>query len=78
MEYINPAICDIPIHLVTAPDILAMCRKVEAQSTFLPHALRAQCSNIFRYGIAIGVTDRDPARDICGALKHHTVVATPR
>lgn len=76
-KYINPEIGNIPIHLISAPDILAMCKKVEPHSTFLPHALRALCSNIFRYGIATGVTDRDPARDICGALKHHTIVSHP-
>ena len=64
---------DLPIAGITAPQILVALRKVEARHVVLT-------SQVFRYGIAAGDCEHDPARDIGPALKapppvkHHACI----
>lgn len=53
---------------ITARDILALARVVEAASADRARRLVSLCGQIMRYGVATGVTDRDPTSDLRGAL----------
>ncbi len=65
-----PFIGSKPISEITAPEILALLRKVEARGVIgTAHALKYACSNIMHYAIATGRAERDPAADLRGALK---------
>jgi len=68
--YIFPGIGRKPIGDVTAPDLLALLRKVEARGTLeTAHKVGRACGQVFRYGIASGRCERNPAADLRGALK---------
>ena len=68
-RYLFPAIGKKPIRDITAPQILPPLRKIEAQGfNNTAHRILQSASQIFRYGIATGVAERDPARDLEGAL----------
>jgi len=68
-SYIFPQLGQRPINEVTAPELLAMLRKLEAQGTVeTAHRVKQICGQVFRYAIATGRTDRDPAADLRGAL----------
>ncbi len=67
---IFPAVGSFPINQVTAPQLLAALRKVEARGTKdLPHRLLQSCGQIFRYAIVTGRAEQDPAAALRGALK---------
>jgi integrase len=78
-----PFIGSRPVSQVTAPEILALLRKVEARGTIgTAHALKDICSSVMRYAIATGRAERDPAADLRGALtpnvkKHRPALTTP-
>ncbi|MEO5340231.1 MAG: integrase arm-type DNA-binding domain-containing protein [Magnetococcus sp. MYC-9] len=58
-----------PIMEITAPELLVVLRRIEERGTIeTAHRVRSICSRVFRYGIAIGRVDRDPAADLRGAL----------
>lgn len=63
-------IAAMPIADVTAPILLAGLRKIEARG-LLETARRARglASRVFRYGVATGRTERNPAGDLIGALQ---------
>ncbi len=69
---------------LTALDLLPVLRRVEAQGSHeTAHKLREYCGQVFRYAIATGRAERDPAADLKGALKpivvkHHAAVTDPR
>lgn len=64
-----PQIGSKPVHLVSAPELLALLRKIEARGAKdIPHIVRTICSSVFRYAIATGRAERDPAADLKGAL----------
>ncbi len=47
------------------------------------HRVKDACGQVFRYGIAIGACQRNPAADLRGALKpvptrHHAAVTEPK
>ena len=66
---IFPWIGDRPISEITAPELLEAIRKVEQNGKLeTAHRVRGFCSQIFRYAIATGKTDRDIASDLRGAL----------
>ncbi len=68
-----PWVGSLPIAEVTAPALLHALRRVEARAGQLPHDLREWAGQTFRYGIATGRCERNPAVDLIGALKSHTV-----
>jgi len=58
-----------PITEITAPEILAVLRRItERGAAFTAHRVRSELSRIFRYAIATGRAERDPARDLIGAI----------
>jgi integrase len=65
-----PTISRHPIASVTAPVLLSLLRKIEARGTLVTaHKVLRACGQVFRYGIATGRCERNPAADLRGALK---------
>lgn len=57
---------------ITAPQVLAILRKFEEQGkTDITKRLLNIVSQVFRYGVACGVCESDPCRDLKGALAYH-------
>jgi len=83
-RYLFSHIGSRPINEITAPEILAPLRAIEAQGkNEMAHTMRQIAGQIFRYGIATGVCERDPAADLRGALapvivKHRAAITDPR
>jgi integrase len=73
-----------PIHGIEAPEILRVLRRIEARGKYeLALRVRQTLSQIFRYAIATGRADRDPAADLRGALesrpaRHHPALTEPK
>ena len=68
--HIFPKLGQRPIADITAPEILAMLRVVEARGTLeLARRLMQYCGQIFMYAIATGRAERNPVPDLRGALK---------
>lgn len=78
-----PYIGDLPIVEVTAPILLVALRKIEARGAVeTAHRARALAAQVFRYAIATGRADRNPAVDLAGALtapqpKHFPSITEP-
>ncbi|RZZ86075.1 tyrosine-type recombinase/integrase [Pseudoxanthomonas winnipegensis] len=76
-------LADLPIGDVSAPILLAALRKLEQRGVVeTAHRARAHAGRIFRYAIATGRADRNPAQDLTGALeqpktKHFASVTEP-
>jgi len=72
-----------PINTVTAPDLLAALRRIESRGAVdTANRAKQSCSQIFRYAIATGRAERDPAADLRGALKstrktHYPTIIEP-
>jgi integrase len=63
-----------PVSEITAPDVLAVLRRIESRGTNdTAHRASGNCSQIFRYAVATGRAVRDPVPDLRGALPalHH-------
>jgi integrase len=59
-----------PIAEITAPDVLAALRTVEAKGTLdTAQRVMQMCGRIFMYAIATGRAERNPVPDLRGALK---------
>jgi integrase len=75
---------DRPIAEITAPELLAVLRKIEARGRYeTARMVRSTCGQVFRYAIATGRAERDPANDLRGALtapkvKHRAAITDPR
>lgn len=79
---IFPHIANWPIKDVKAPDLLDVLRKIEKRGAWdLAIRTRQICGQVFRYGIQLGRCERNPAQDLCGALKtrktEHYAAITP-
>jgi len=67
-----PEIGDKPVAEITAPMLLAAARKIEHRGAHdLAHRVLQVASQVFRYGVATGRCERDPAPDLRGALTPH-------
>jgi integrase len=72
-----------PIAEVTAPDLLAALRRIESRGAVdTAHRAKQACSQVFRYAIATGRAERDPAADLRGALQsinkqHFSTITEP-
>ncbi len=68
---------------VTAPTLLQTLRRVEARGVReTVHSISQSCGQVFRYGVATGRCQRNPAADLRGALrpvlvKHMAAVVEP-
>jgi len=84
-QYILPALGKRPIKSITAPELLAVLRKMESQGFVTSaHIARSECGRIFRYAIATGRAERDVAADLRGAIsampavQHFAAVTEPK
>lgn len=67
--YVFPEIGHRPIASVKASQVLAMLRKVEDRGiAYTAVRLREVCGQIFRYGVATGRAEDNPAAHLVGAL----------
>lgn len=58
-----------PIKAITAPELLAVLRRIESRgANETAHRALQVCGRVFRYAIATGRAERDPSRDLAGAL----------
>lgn len=82
--YVFPYLGHRPIAKVTAPEILQILRRIEDRPAVeTAHRMRSVCSQVFRYAIATGRAERDPAADLRGALapvvsSHHAAILEPK
>jgi integrase len=68
------AIGEIPITEVTAPLLLAVLRKLEKRGVVeTAHRARSFAGRVFRYAIATGRAQNNPANDLVGALEQPQV-----
>ena len=75
LDFAYPAIGERPIGEITAPEVLAVLRKVEARGRYeTARRLRSTCGMVFRYAIATGRAERDPSVDLRGALTAPKVI----
>ena len=69
-NHVFPKMGDRPISDITAPELLSILRVVEQTGALdLAQRLLQASGQIFRYAIATGRTQRNPAVDLRGALK---------
>jgi integrase len=79
-----PWLGPLPIHSVTAPQVLSCARRAEARGAIdVAHRLVQDCGQVFRYAIATGRAERDPSVELRGALaplvvKHHAAITDPK
>ena len=72
-----------PIADIEAPELLKCLRRVEGRGAIeTAHRVKDACGQVFRYGIATGACDRNPAADLRDALKpvqsrHHAAIVDP-
>ncbi len=58
-----------PITEITAPELLMMIKRIEAQGFYeTAHRVRSVCSQVFRYAIITGRAKLDPAASLIGSL----------
>lgn len=73
-----------PVGEIKAPEVLAMLRRIESRGALeTAHRVRTICGQVFRYAVATGRAERDPAADLKGALSpykkgHHAAVTDPK
>ena len=72
-----------PIAEINAPELLAALRRIEGRGAIdTAHGVKQKAGQIFRYAIATGRAERDPSRDLDGALarpvkKHLPAITDP-
>lgn len=80
---IFPRIGSRPAGEITAPQLLAVLRRIEHRGAVeTAHRALQNCGQIFRYAIATGRAERDPSADLRGALppvkqRHHASIIAP-
>ncbi len=71
------------INDITAPELLSVLRRIESRGALeTAHRVNQICGQVFRYAIATGRAERDPAADLKGALppaktNHHPSITEP-
>jgi integrase len=79
-----PFIGSKAIRDITAPDLLAVLRKIEARGAHeTTRRVRQICGKVFRYAITTGRADRDPSADLRDALTpavavHRAAITDPK
>lgn len=72
-----------PIAEIEPPELLAALRKIEARGAIeTAHRAKDSCSQVFRFAIASGLCQRNPAADLRDALRpvptrHHAAIVKP-
>ena len=78
-----PALGKRPVNQVSAPELLRVLRKVESRGALdMANRARQTAGQVFRFGIITGKCERDPSRDLAGALKtrqetHYAALVKP-
>lgn len=73
-----------PVAEITSPELLATVRRIEDRGAIeTAHRALANCGQVFRYAIATGRAERDPSRDLRGALtpvqgEHFAAITDPK
>ncbi len=68
-NHVIPFLGDKPINNIKPTDVLAVVRRLEERGTLeVAHRVHQTCSRIFRFAVAAGICERDPAADIKGAI----------
>ena len=73
-----------PIREITAPELLAVLRRIESRGAVeTAHRAMQNCGQTFRYAVATGRAERDPTGDLKGALppvrkKHLSSITDPK
>ena len=73
-----------PVGDITAPELLAVLRRIEARGRLeTAHRAHQNCGAVFRYAVATGRAERDPSGDLRGALppaskRHHAAIIDPK
>ncbi len=81
--FIFPWLGNRSINEISAPELLAVLRRIEANGTIeTAHRVRQHCSQVYRYAIATGRAERDPSRDLLGAIpaakvRHYASMVDP-
>lgn len=81
--FIYPRLGSRPISAITAPELLAALRVIEARGTYdTAHRTKQRVGQVFRYAIATGRAERDISVDLRGALapvvvKNHAAITDP-
>ena len=76
-DHVFPEIGHLPVSGVRPSQLLAMLRKVEAKGIgYTATRLREVCGQVFRYAVATGRAEDNPAAHLLGAL--HTPATTHR
>jgi len=82
-NYVFPRIGQQAINEITAPDVLRVLRHIESHGTLVTaHRIRTVISQVMRYAVSTGRSNRDPAADTKGALppakeKHMAAIIDP-
>lgn len=72
-----------PVNAITPPMVLAVLRRVEGRGVVeTAHRALENCGQVFRYAVATGQIDSNPARDLKDALrrpmvKHFAAITSP-
>lgn len=80
---IFPCIGGRPIAELSAPEVLAVVRRIESRGALeTAHRALGNCGQVFRYAVATGRAPRDPSRDLRGALppvkgEHFAAITDP-
>ena len=83
-QLLFPELGDRPVRVTSAPDLLAVLRKIEARGAIeTAHRAKQRASQVFRYAIATGRATHDPAGDLRGALtpkdvEHRAAITEPK
>lgn len=73
-----------PVKAITAPELLAVLRRMESRgANETAHRALQVCGRVFRFAVATGRAERDPSRDLSGALaptkeKHLASITDPQ
>lgn len=81
-----PYLGEKPIATITAPELLAVIRRIESRGVLeTAHRALANSGQVFRYAVATGRAERDPSGDLRGALpsvksrrNHFAAVTEPK
>ncbi|MGI9274340.1 MAG: tyrosine-type recombinase/integrase [Endozoicomonas sp.] len=73
-----------PVAEITAPELLAVLRRTEGRGVIeIAHRAKQTAGQVFQYAIATGRAERNPSKDLNGALKvasktHFSAITTPK
>lgn len=81
--HVFPWLGDRSVDDIKPVDLLPVLRRVEGRGIELAHCVHQYSSAVFRYAIAIGVAETDPAAVLRGALtpvvvRHYAAITEPR